>query len=95
MIKSFALIAFFASLSVTAQAALVPGNAAEGKKLHDANCVACHTDSVYKRKDRQVKNFEGLVKQINSCGHAGDITIGQPQADDLVKYLNETYYKFK
>lgn len=30
-----------------------------------------------------------------SRGHAGDITIGKTQANDLVRYLNETYYKFK
>ena len=95
MIKPLALFTIIASLSVTTLAAPLPGNTAEGKKLHDANCMSCHDDSVYKRKDRSVKNLEGLTQQINSCGHAGNITIGEPQANDLVKYLNETYYRFK
>lgn len=95
MLKSIALFPIVAVLSVSAQAAVLPGNATEGKKLHDANCVSCHNDSVYKRKDRQVKNLDELTQQINSCGHAGNITIGKPQANDLVKYLNDTYYKFK
>ncbi len=95
MIKSIALFSAVAALSVSANAATLPGNAAAGKKLHDANCLSCHDDGVYKRQDRSVKNLEGLTRQINSCGHAGDFTIGKPQANDLVKYLNETYYKFK
>ncbi|OGI47864.1 MAG: hypothetical protein A3E57_04260 [Candidatus Muproteobacteria bacterium RIFCSPHIGHO2_12_FULL_60_33] len=95
MLKSIALFPILAVYSVSAQAAALPGDAASGKKLYDANCMACHNDSVYKRKDRQVKNLEGLTQQINSCGHVGDITIGKTQANDLVRYLNETYYKFK
>lgn len=95
MLKTLALFPVLAVLSVSAHAATLPGNAAEGKKLHDANCMSCHNDSVYKRKNRTVKDIDGLTQQINSCGHAGDITIGKQQAGDLVKYLNETYYKFK
>ncbi len=95
MLKPYVLIPLLSVLAVSAQAAELPGNSAGGKKLHDANCTSCHSDSVYKRKDRSVKNIEGLAQQINSCGHAGDITIGKQQANDLVKYLNETYYQFK
>ncbi len=95
MLKLPAYFIVLAVMSVSAQAAPLPGNASEGKKLHDANCASCHNDSVYKRKDRSVKNLEGLTQQINSCGHAGNITIGKTKANDLVKYLNETYYKFK
>jgi mono/diheme cytochrome c family protein len=95
MLKPAALITIVASLSFAAQAAPLPGSAAEGKKVHEANCLSCHDDSVYKRQDRSVKNFDGLTRQINNCGHAVDSTLGNDKIDDLVKYLNETYYKFK
>lgn len=95
MFKSIAIFSIFAALSYPIGVLALPGNAAEGKKLHDANCLSCHDDSVYKRQDRFVKNLEGLTQQINACGHAGKVAIGKPQANDLVKYLNETYYKFK
>ena len=95
MLKSFVIFPIVAVLSVSTQAATLPGDAADGKKLHDANCMSCHNDSVYQRKNRQVTSLEGLTQQINSCGHAGNITIGKTQANDLVRYLNETYYKFK
>ena len=93
--KSFALLPVLAALSLTAHATAIPGDAASGKKLYDANCTTCHTDSVYKRKDRQVKSLDALHQQIGSCGHMTNITLGKTQVDDLVKYLNETYYKFK
>ena len=96
MIKSLALFTIVvALLSVAAEAAPLPGSASAGKKLHDANCVSCHNDSVYQRKDRSVKNFDSLTQQINNCGHAVDSTLDKTQINDLVKYLNDTYYKFK
>lgn len=94
-IYTHVVILFLMSLSASVYSAAIPGDAAAGKKLHDANCTACHTDSVYKRKDRQVTNLDMLKNQMKVCGHAMNITLGKTQADDLVKYLNETYYKFK
>ena len=95
MLKSFVLFPMVAVLSVFTQAAILPGDAANGEKLHDASCTSCHNDSVYKRKDHKVKNIEGLTEQIRNCEHMTDVTLGKTQANDLVKYLNETYYKFK
>ena len=95
MLKSLFLFPIVAVLSVSTQAATLPGDAANGKKLHDASCTSCHNDSVYKRQDHKVKNLEGLTTQIHNCEHMTDVTLGKAQVNDLVKYLNETYYKFK
>ncbi len=95
MFKAIALFLALILLSITTQAADLPGDAAQGKKLYDANCTSCHTDSVYTRKNRKIASLDGLSKQVNSCGHMTNIKLGKAQADDLVKYLNETYYKFK
>jgi len=95
MLKSFVLFPMVAVLSVFTQAAILPGDAANGEKLHDASCTSCHNDSVYKRQDRKVKNLDGLTGQIRNCEHMTDVTLGKTQVNDLVKYLNETYYKFK
>ena len=35
-------------------AAALPGDSAEGKRLHDANCMGCHNTSIYTRKDRLI-----------------------------------------
>jgi len=95
MLKSLFLFPIVAVLSVSTQAATLPGDAASGKKLHDASCTSCHNDSVYKRKDHKVKSLEGLTEQIRNCEHMTDVTPGKTQVNDMVKYLNETYYKFK
>ena len=95
MLKSFVLFPIVAVLSVSSQAATLPGNAVNGKKLHDASCTSCHNDSVYKRQDHKIKSLEGLTQQIRNCEHMTDVTLGKTQVSDLVKFLNETYYKFK
>jgi len=95
MTRSLPLFLAAAILSVSAQAASLPGDAANGKKLHDANCLSCHKDEVYKRKDRHVTSLEGLTEQISGCSHQTTVKFGAEQRSDLAKYLNETYYKFK
>jgi len=95
MLKSFILFPIAAVLSVSAQAASLPGDTASGKKLHDANCTSCHNDSVYMRKDHKVKSLQGLTDQIHNCEHMTDVKLEKNQVNDLVKYLNESYYKFK
>jgi cytochrome c5 len=41
-------------LMPSACAAELPGDSADGKRLHDANCMGCHDTGVYTRKDRLV-----------------------------------------
>ena len=95
MIKYIAPFPLLVALSVSTQAVTLPGDAANGKELHDARCTSCHNDSVYKREDHKIKSLEGLTGQIHNCEHMTDVTLGKNQVNDLVKYLNETYYKFK
>jgi len=75
-------------------AALLPGNAAAGKKLHAAQCVACHDSSVYTRANRRVKTVEGLIRQVNGCNAQLKKDFTRDQINDLVHYLNETHYRF-
>jgi mono/diheme cytochrome c family protein len=95
MHKSFVVSAIAAVFSVSAQAASLPGDTASGKKLYQANCTSCHNDSVHTRKDHTVKSLQGLTEQIHNCEHMTDVKLEKNQVNDLVKYLNETYYKFK
>jgi mono/diheme cytochrome c family protein len=81
-------------LALPSQAAL-PGDSAEGKKLHDAHCVSCHNASVYTRRDRQIKSLDGLNQQLGECTHAAQVTLTDAQQKSVIKYLNEQFYKFK
>jgi len=95
MTRTLPLFLAAAVLSVSTQAASLPGDVASGKKLHDANCLSCHKDEVYKRKDRNVTSLNGLTEQIGGCSHQVGAKLGVEQRRDLAKYLNDTYYKFK
>ena len=86
-----------ATLSGTAYA-----DAMRGKKLHDQQCIACHASrfdnngaDIYTRSDRRVNSLEALRKQVNRCKDNLSITWFDDDVNDVVEYLNATYYKFK
>ena len=66
-----------------------------GQSLHDANCQKCHDSSVYTRADRKVTSLDGLRKQVKRCELSQDLTWFDDQTEDVVQYLNSSYYKFK
>jgi len=81
------------ALAPGARAAL-PGNSAEGKRLHDANCTGCHNTEVYTRKDRSVSSLDGLKQQLESCSHMAGKRFSAIESQNLIKYLNDTFYQF-
>jgi mono/diheme cytochrome c family protein len=107
------LAAFVAALSaivsfppdVAAEAQPRPfatGDAAAGKVLADADCVACHAqrfagkpDEMYLRPDHKVRTPEQLLAQIRTC----NVQLGKgyfPEEEEhIAAYLNLRYYKFK
>jgi len=66
-----------------------------GADLYAANCTSCHDDSVYTRKDRRVTSLAGLRKQVQRCELSQGLKWFDEDVDDVVSYLNTTYYKFK
>jgi mono/diheme cytochrome c family protein len=81
-------------LTLSAYAA-VPGDGAEGKRLHDANCTACHDSAVYTRKDHHVQSLDGLKQQVENCTHMAQKEFSPAERQDIVKYLNERFYRFQ
>ena len=81
-------------LAVSANAA-VPGDGAEGKRLHDANCAGCHDTSVYSRKDHKVRSLDGLKQQVENCTHMAQKEFSSAERQDIVKYLNDQFYRFQ
>jgi hypothetical protein len=63
--------------------AALPGDSAEGKRLHDANCVGCHDSGVYTRKARSIQNVDAK-KQFSPT-----------EKQNIVKYLNDQFYHFR
>ena len=81
-------------LAVSARAA-VPGDGAEGKRLHDANCTACHDSSVYSRKDHKVRSLDALKQQVENCTHMAQKEFSSAAKQSIVKYLNDRFYRFQ
>jgi mono/diheme cytochrome c family protein len=92
--RTVAILYAALAIALPAQAAM-PGDSAEGKKLHDANCVRCHDTSVYKSDKRQVKSLRALGDQLEECTHMAEAPLSDAQKKDVLKYLNEQFYKFK
>lgn len=95
------LIVIGMALAVS-QVSYAAGDAKRGKALHDENCVSCHANAlggdgtaIYTRPDRKIESFEGLQKQVMRCKTALGVSWPQDQIDDVVTYLNESFYKFK
>lgn len=74
---------------------------ADGKTLHNANCIQCHAQmkggdgsNIYTRTDRRVQDMPGLSKQVTRCTNSLGLAWTQQQHQDVVDYLNSSYYKF-
>ena len=78
----------------TAIAALLPGDAANGKQLHDGRCLGCHDSRVYTRPDRKLKTVEGLMGQVRMCNQQLNTNLSREQLNDVIKYLDNAFYKF-
>ncbi len=89
-----AMLLLLAWLPATAPAALLPGDAGRGQVLHDRQCTACHDSRVYTRTNRTVKSVEGLIGRVRMCNQQLGNKLDRGQANDIVKYLNEAFYKF-
>jgi mono/diheme cytochrome c family protein len=83
-------------------AALLPGDAENGKKLHDnSSCLGCHTqmtsgkpDMLYTRADHRVTDLGGLISQVGNCNKMQKVGLDENGVNDVVKYLNESFYQF-
>ena len=93
-LKNILIAPVMTFLAVSAHAA-VPGDCAEGKRLHDANCTGCHDSSVYSRKDHKVRSLDGLKKQVENCTHMAQKEFSPAERQDIVKYLNDRFYRFQ
>ncbi len=75
--------------------AALPGDAIEGQRLHDANCVSCHDSSVYTRPNRGIRSLDALKQQLQGCSHMAKKEFSATETQNIVKYLNERFYHFQ
>jgi len=95
--RNFLLAAALLLATTTAGAADV----AHGKKLHDAHCTSCHISMtggdgslIYTRKNRRVSSLSALQAQVRRCDASLEFKMFDEDIEDVVAYLNQTFYKF-
>ena len=74
---------------------LLPGDTARGDKLHQANCTGCHDTGVYTRTNRGIRSIGGLQQRVDMCNSQLKRNLSEGERKDLVKYLNERFYRFQ
>ena len=66
-----------------------------GQRLHNEHCLKCYDTSVYTRSDRKIGDLPSLTRQVKRCELSLGLTWFDEQVEDVVHYLNTTYYGFK
>ena len=93
--KSILGVSLSILLMPSAYAAALPGDSADGKRLHDANCMGCHDTSIHTRKDRIVESLDALKKRLGDCSHMAGKEFSATETQDIIKYLNDQFYQFR
>ncbi len=78
----------------SAYAAVLAGDTADGKRLHDANCVGCHDTGIYTRKDHLVRSLDALKERLGDCSHMAKKEFSAIETQNIIKYLNDQFYRF-
>ena len=100
------LYRFFSAVSITTIiilfSSVVKADIESGKELHDANCTSCHISmlggdgtGIYTREDRRIESHARLIKQVQRCRDSLGMPWPEDHVNDVVEYLNDTFYKFK
>ncbi len=84
-----------------ASAPLHAADLRHGKNLHNKHCIACHKSmfggdgsKMYTRPDRRVNTLSELEAQVRRCDANLGLRWFEDDVDDVVHYLNQTYYHF-
>jgi hypothetical protein len=93
--KSILCVSLLILLMPSSAYAELPGDSADGKRLHDGNCMGCHDTGIYTRKDRLVQSLDALKKQLEVCSHMAKKEFSATETQNIIKYLNDQFYQFR
>lgn len=73
-----------------------------GRILHNENCIQCHAamyggdgSTIYLREERRIDSLQALNMQVKRCKNSLGLPWPEDQIDDLIAYLNTTFYRFE
>lgn len=96
---SLSLLSIFGIFNI----AVAAPNLANGKKIDQEKCYACHAqktgfgngDMIYTRSDSKVKDFAKLKSMVAICNTELRLDLFPEDEADVAAYLNKQFYKFK
>ena len=65
-----------------------------GNELHDTNCISCHDNTMYTRKNSFIKSMASLKTQVQRCDTNLDLGWFNEEVNSVAAYLNGKYYHF-
>lgn len=65
-----------------------------GKTLVDSTCQQCHDNGMYTRSNSILQSYPELQARVEFCENASKAHWNETQIDQVIEYLNDTYYKF-
>lgn len=83
-------------LFIITAAISLPGYAdnVTGKALVDQACQQCHDNGMYSRSNSILQSYPELQARVEFCENASKAHWGDAQINQVIEYLNDTYYKF-
>ncbi len=75
---------------------VLPAMADESEAAHmvQEKCTACHDSGMYTRENRRVKTIAALGTQVRMCNTNTNAQWFDDEVDQVIDYLNSSYYKF-
>ena len=67
---------------------------AAGKALIDQACQQCHDNGMYSRSNSILQSYPELQARVEFCENASKAHWADAQINQVIEYLNDTYYKF-
>ena len=91
MRRALTLVAACATLGMAAPA-FGAGDPVKGAKLH-GDCLGCHRTELYVPPRAKVKTLSALKKEVANWNDRMNPKFTKQEIEDLVAYLNATFYK--
>lgn len=65
-----------------------------GKALVDQACQQCHDNGMYSRSNSILQSYPELQARVEFCESNSKAHWNETQINQVIEYLNDTYYKF-
>ena len=92
MKRLISMTAACAALWIAGQAAAA-GDAVRGEKLHE-DCLGCHGTELYVPPKAKIKSLSALKTEVERWNDRMNPKFTKQEVEDLVAWLNATFYKF-